>query len=298
MRYILHILFFSLLTPLSNIWAEEGEIWQVAEQKFISEKVLLARLALSKNIIIGIRPDNPEHHRGTARLIEKLTKAGQKPVILVTSIERSKQNAFAIFRQRHHEIGKEYDATGLDMLLNWSQSGQPDWVITRPLFDMAMLKKIPIKAVNFSRYEIGQLHLNGLDGLPEDLKVTLQPLLARRTKGQATSRTKEKIRKEYCDTLPPEVLAKFVVIRQARESLFALAMTATGPKTAVLIMPQNYVEKDTGVPRILKDIGDAGETISLSFVETGQNIRDRNVDFIWVTAKIPRPRPCQTHLTN
>ncbi|VAW05893.1 hypothetical protein MNBD_ALPHA01-2299, partial [hydrothermal vent metagenome] len=163
MKNTLNILFFLLIVaaPVTlygnepvNGKAEAGKIFDVADQKFITEKTLVKRLATTRNILIAIREDNPDHHRLAANIIDKIAGKGRAPAILVSNIERSKQNAFTIFTQRHRDRTKTYDASGLDMLLGWSQSGQPEWAIVRPVFDIAMIRRLPVTAVNFSRYEI------------------------------------------------------------------------------------------------------------------------------------------------
>jgi len=292
MRNIFTIVFLGHLLAIQVAWAEGGKIWAVAEKRYISEKTLLKSLKRSKNILLGLRQDNPLHHKRAAKIIENLARMGQNPVLLLSNVERNKQNAFTIFTQRHEKSEKTYDATGLDMLLDWSHSGQPNWAVARPVFDVAMLKKRPLKAVNFSRYEIGELHRNGLTGLPKDIKSDLLPLLKIKTP------VSDQLPKIYCDRLPPEVLAKFTMIRRARNGLFALAMAETHEGTAVLIAAQKHMDKDSGIPPYLNKLGLRGKYVSLSFVETGQDVQDGQVDFIWYTEKISRPRPCQHHLTN
>ncbi len=292
MRYFFYNLFILYLIILPAAQASDVKIWAVADQKFISEKKLITKLRLSKNILLGISPDNPDHHARATKIIEKLTKGGREPVILLSYVERNKQNAFAIFIQRHKKTGKDYDATGLDMLLGWSNNGQSEWSVVRPVFDMAMIKNLSLKAVNFSRYEIGELYGQGLDGLPDDVKPALLPLL------KTTPQIEQETHKANCETLPPEVVEKFITIRHARNSLFALAMSETRDKTTVLIAPHAHVNIDTGVPHFLNKLTGPGKSISLSFVETGQDVRDRQADYIWYTGEESRPRPCQHHLIN
>lgn len=283
MKYIHYILLISCLFHVPHAMAQSGKIWHVAGQKFISHKVLVKNLMRSDKILIGLQQDNPAHHMRAAKIIENLVKKGKKPVILLSNVERSKQNAFAIFTQRHRKTDQNYDATGLDMLLEWSDSGPLAWHIARPVFDMAMVKKLPLKAVNFSRYEIGQLHQGDL---PQDVKKGLLPLLKIKTQIEQDMST------IHCDVLPPEVLAKFALIHRARNGLFALSIADIRPEMAVLITDQDHIYKDTGVPRYLSELPGAGKSISLLFVETGQDMSDRQVDYIWYTKKFSRPDPC------
>ncbi len=287
MKQIFCIVFFSLLIFVQDARSEDGKIWYVAGQKFISENSLTKHLARSQNILLGLRMDNPDHHVKAAKIIGNLAKKGQKPVILLSYVERNKQNAFAIFTQRHKNSLHNNDATGLDMLLDWSSSGQSDWPIVRPVFDMAMLRKLPLKAINFSRYEIGELHRKDLGGLSDDVKSDLMPLIKIKTK------IMQELGKAFCQDLPTEVLAKFAMIHRAQNGLFALAIAETGPEKAVLIAARKHVIKDTGVPYILGKLAGTDKSISLAFAEVGQDMQAENVDYIWYTKKIPPTKTCE-----
>ncbi len=306
MRHFSFILFFTLFLAVTVARAEYVNIWDVAGQKFISENILLKKLETKKIILLGARLDNPAHNQLAAHILKNLARAGRKPHILLGHVERNKQNAFAIYLQRHPDPSKEFDASGLDMLLDWSHSGQPGWSIVRPVFDMAMLKKLPLKAVNFSRYEVGQLHREDLGGLPGDVRPDLLPLLLSPLPKMIKTRLIEEIEKVYCGNLPPESLEKLTLIHRARNGLFALNITQLtsepGDRTAVLIAPQKHILKNSGVPRWLDRMGGQKQVISLAFVEAGQSKPSfqkikaqklkESVDFIWFTAKLSRPDPC------
>lgn len=292
MRYIFAILFFALcLTAPKNLSAAE-KIWDVAEQKHISEKSLMNKLLQSRNILLGVQADNRHHHELAAKIIETLDKAGRTPVILLGNIERSKQNAFAIFTQRHQNSSQPYDATGLDMLLDWANSGQPLWSAARSLFDMAMLRKLPLKASGLSRYELGEIHRDGPDGYPPDVAGHLRALLIPPLSQQITTQINKEISREYCGNLPPDVVKKFIPATRAQNGLFALAMAGTTPATAVLVASRKHILKEAGVPRILDKLVGKGKAVTLLFGEKGQDMPDEQVDFIWYTAAIPRTDPC------
>ncbi|PCI48670.1 MAG: hypothetical protein COB49_05810 [Alphaproteobacteria bacterium] len=175
------------------------------------------------------------------------------------------------------------------MLLDWSRSAQANWAIARPVFDVAMLRKLRLRAIGFSRYEIGELHRGKL---PDDVKSDLLPL------SKIKPQVALEIQRAYCGRLPPDVLAKFIMIRHAQDGLFALALSEGSPERAILIASRQHVIKDTGVPLYLDKLGETGRTVSLSFVETGQDIADEQVDFIWYTEKTSQPDPCETHSDN
>jgi len=277
MKYSLAILLFIFFTSAPGIAGPR--IWDRSNQKFISEQRLMDRLAQARNILMGLQTDNPAHYKIAAGIIAKLAAAGRQPTLLLGTIERSKQNAFAIFARRHRKPSEIYDATGLDMLLDWPHSGLADWANVRPVFDVAMLKKLPLRAVAFSRYEIGRLYHDGPGGPPEDVPDAVKKRMA------------AEINKAYCTILPPEVTDRLIMIDRAQSRLIARAIKESG--TAILIGPKKYILQSSGVPSYLKKLKAGGRTVSLLFSESGQKILNPEVDFIWFTDKIPRPDPCR-----
>lgn len=301
MKQVLCTLVFTLLIAVPAAFSADGKIWHVAGQRFISERVLLQHLASRDTILLGARLDNPKHNKLAAQILKALVRADRNPIVLMSNVERSKQNAFAIFRQRQQAPTRDYDASGLDMLLDWSGSGQPDWAVVRPVFDMSMLRKLPLYAINFSRYEVGQLHHDGLGGLPADLKQQLMPILSPPLPEKIAARLAEEIQKTFCANLPPGAVEKLSLIQRARSGLFALAITRHsadwGHGTTVLIAPEKHIRKDAGIPQYLDRMGTKQSIARLSFVEAGPDElslpkRNTKADFIWFTASKSRPDPC------
>jgi uncharacterized iron-regulated protein len=287
MKYIVFIL--CLFLPMALYAAPK--IWDTAQEKYISEKTLIKKLGNKPHILIGIRTDNPAHHKLTARLIGKLDTSGKSPVILLGNVERDKQNAFAIFRKRNENLEQPYDATGLDMLLDWHNSGQPAWASVRPVFDLAMLKKYPLVARAFSRYEVGQIQRDGLKSLPGDGEEKLRPILSEPLPENINNEFSMEIDRDYCGLLPPKAAARQILIRRAQNGLFALNIIKAGQKTAILITEQKYIGKNTGIPRSLVKLTGKNNHISLLF--TGERRNNQQTDFIWQTNGPPRADPCQ-----
>jgi len=270
-------------------------IWDVAAQKVISRKILFDRLKDARQILIGQRAENRQHQQIAARLIRQLDKSGRQPTVLLGQVERHRQNAFALFAQRHPDPAKTHDATGLDMLLDWSNSGQPPWAAARPVFDVIMLRKLPVQAVGLSRYEVGEIYRRGPGGLPDDLKKRLPPLLP--ALAPITARLSREITATYCHSLPPEVVAKFIRVRQAQDSLFALAIADQQNRTdgaaVVLITTPFHIDRKSGAPRYLRQMKLAGKTVSLLIREQdAAEAPPQAVDYIWYTDSRGRPDPC------
>lgn len=287
MKYIIYILLFILPTPLFAA----PKIWDTAQEKYISEEILLTKLANKPHILIGIRNDNARHHRLAARLIKKLATSGKEPVILLGNVERDRQNAFAIFRKRNKSLEQPYNATGLDMLLDWRRSGQPNWAIARPLFDMAMLNGYALMASRLSRYEVGQIQHDGIKGVPEDIAEKLRPILFESLPEKIKDEFSAEINKEYCNSLPLKSVARQILIRRIQNGLFALNMIKAGRKTAILITEQKYMGKNIGIARSLAKLTEKNTPISLLFTEGPST--NAQFDYIWQTDGPSRPVPCQ-----
>ncbi len=309
--FILFLLFTFSIPALAK--AEKGnitsseKIWDVTHKKFIVKGDLFKQLDESQTILLGIRQDNPRHQKHAANIIRQLIKAGIKPNIFVSNVERNKQNAFAIFANRHRNKATEYDATGLDMLLNWAISGQAAWDIARPVFDVTMLNKLPLYALNLSRYEIGQIHRKALGGLPPDIKPDLAVLLSKPVPEKLAAQITKEIAKDFCGILPPEYLEQLALIQRAQNGIFAQALIKFHEKTAdqkaILISSSKHIMKEQGVPYYLEKLKDQAPSISLLFLESETKIPspgelDLKVDFIWVTPKEPRISPCENLKAN
>lgn len=309
MKHYLFILFllFTFSIPVlakaqeSNITSSE-KIWDVTHKKFITKRKFFNQLGQSRTILLGIRQENPRHQNHAANIIRQLVKTSIKPNIFVSNVERNKQNAFAIFTKRHQDKVVEFDATGLDMLLNWAVSGQPAWDITRPVFDVAMLNKLPLYALNLSRYEIGQIHRKALDGLPSDVKPDLAALLSEPVSEKLAAQMTKEIAKDFCGILPPNYLEKLALIQRTQSGIFAQALMKFHEKAAdqkaILISSSKHIMKDLGVPYYLEKLNGQTPSISLLFLESEAKAPspkelDLKVDFIWLTPKEPRISPCE-----
>ncbi|MCF6215801.1 MAG: ChaN family lipoprotein [Emcibacter sp.] len=307
MKHYLFILFLSFSFSLPALAIAEtrndisfDRIWNVAHKKFITKRDLFKQLDKSQTILLGIGQDNPRHQNHAADIVRQLLKA--RPGIFVSNVERNKQNAFAIFTKRHQEKVVEFDATGLDMLLNWAVSGQAAWDIARPVFDVAMLNKLPLHALNLSRYEIGQIHRKALGGLPPDIKPDLAALLSKPVPEKLAAQITEGIAKDFCGILPPNYLEKLALIQRAQTGIFAQELIKfherAADQKAILISSSKHIMKDLGVPYYLEKLKDQAPSISLLFLESETKIPspgelDIKVDFIWVTPKEPRISPCE-----
>ncbi len=308
MKYLILNLFLTFLVILSSEGAPKEEhnfshkiqpnkIWDIKNGNFISEKDFIRKLGSNYNLLLGIDDKNPEHYQIASTVIRKLSEDKHKPRILLGNVERNKQNAFAIFASRQKDPTKIYTATGLDMLLDWQNNGQVSWAVARPVFDVALEKRLSLKAANFSRYEIGQIHKDGLMGLPEDIKASVMPLLSGPLPDSHMNKMRQEIKAHYCLPLPPEDEDKLSLIHRAQNSLFALNLSHKETQATILIAQKDHIAKATGIPFYLHKLDSDRGNISLALIESSPDIdtttlAQSDVDFIWFTRKRQKSPHC------
>lgn len=298
----------------------QNKIWDVHAQAIISEKNMIREMRHSRYILLGKVHDNPRHPILQARLIRALAGQGRNMAVFFEMIERSKQNAFSILRKNQqagmHKPALPFPDTpslssnGLEVLLDWKNSGWPEWKFYKPLFDAALQNGFSLWAANFSRYEVGKIHASGLEGLPHDLMPDLLPLLSPPLPTDQQIAMERTINKNHCNMLPDTILSRFATLEKARQALFAHYLNrpvrTRHPKTdgAILIADNSHIRRDRAVPYYLKKMTPNTKVISLAFreVEAGKNHPSDYAeppegsklpyDYVWFTERPQRMDPC------
>jgi len=327
-NYFLYMI-FSLFLCNTALNAQEtshplqGEIWHVSAQKFITEKEMMRKIKHSRYILLGGRHGNKDHHLLQARLIKMLSRQGRPISLSLEMVERHKQNAFAIFQQNQQIKAQKNsgpwpgpvspaNADGLEILLNWNKSGWPRWAVYKPLFDAAIQNDFSLWAANFSRHEVGKMHQDGLEALPEDLKADLRPLLRQPLTKEQQAALEKNIAQAHCHMLPQNNLHRFADIERARHAAFALSMIkgiqadhmqAGGSATALLIASNDHLHRNRAVPYFLRKLDPQGKNASLAIMALStdkkhatdyiqkSNAEHRPYDYIWFTSE-KRNDPC------
>ena len=285
---------FSILCQVPAAQTKE-KIWDFSARKNIPEKLFFTDISQNKIILINGESDNPDHYRLKTDIIQALIHRRKPLTLFFGDIERSKQNAFHIFRQKYLNTETTYDATGLDILLDWPHTGRPKWRLVKPVFDLAMIKKLPIKAVKLSRYDMGLIFNQGKTGLPEDLKGQLLPLLSQKLPEKITAHQKAIIVKKFCATLPEETINKLSLSDQIQAAYLAHSLSKLPENSSgVLITGEDHWTKNSALTHYLTKLGLQDRVIIIEFNDTGKKHPqpELSVDYIWYTTQFPRKDPC------
>jgi uncharacterized iron-regulated protein len=225
-----------------------NNVIDVSSFQVLDEKELENRLGSAKVILIGEKHDHPSHHRIQAQLIARLA---DQPIegIWFEHFDRTQKKDLKSFDHANGTPEK------LRQIIDWDNSGWPDWNLYEPLFIEVLNLKKPLYASNLDRaavasvmkvgYEIvfnldkvDKLKLN--QGLPNGLNEKLSDL----------------IDKTHCHRMPDSLKQKMVRAQRAKDAYMALSLGAPSQNSVkVFIAGNGHIRNDWGVPHYLQSLG-------------------------------------------
>lgn len=272
------------------------QIWDVAAKRFIDRDTLARELARADYVLLGETHDNPQHHEHQAWAIEQLLKVRRKPPVAFEMIippQLAKLPASG-----------ELTADRLFDLLDWDNSGWPDRSYYRPLFETVLAAGLPVRAANLERAELRGLIQGGSAGLPADVAELLQRVTLSE---QDAAGLRQEIADSHCGALPTQQVDGLSLGQQVRDAVMARALVkARSEHGAVLIAGNGHVRSDRGAPAYVRAADPQRRLRSLAWQEVREEMPVPNdyaavwaapslpFDFVWFTARVARPDPCET----
>ena len=260
-----------------------GKIWDAANKKFISTSQLIGALSKKQYILIGERHGRKAHQDREAFIIAALAQKGIYPDLYLEMLTQDQSLAVANYLKQEPEY-----AGRLAIPVKWAESNWPSWQFYQPVFNMAMMAKLPIRGADIPNAE--KARINKLDDYIEAYEL------------QVVESWRASMKKAHCDLIKEDRLSKITQLQILRDKAMANAMkVGTDNNTpALLIAGSAHTRNDRGIPRYL----DAEKTISLALIEAGEgNDLDDLVpisieantltyDYIWFTPKIEKKTLC------
>ncbi|PHZ85532.1 ChaN family lipoprotein [Paremcibacter congregatus] len=259
-------------------------IWDRQTKKFISQKQLHKKIVPATALLLATDLKTPVPVHQIIQIIRHLESHNRNPALILSMIERDKQNAFQIITQRNKNENLTAESRGLEILLTWNNSGKPLWQQIKPLFDFAYEKSLPLIAADFARHEVGSIHQRGLSGLPDDVKTALLPALQPPLPPADVIRHKARLKGDFCLDLPAETVDKLILAHRSRTALYSHILQEQRQQfpdqIPVLITTTDHrVKEAEGLP-----------LIRIAFQET---LDGSDADFVWLTTTSDRPDLCQ-----
>jgi uncharacterized iron-regulated protein len=260
-----------------------GQIYRVADGRWVSEDDLLDAAATADVVLIGERPDNRDHHRLQAEIVSALQRDARRPrAVAFEMISADRQLAMVEYLDAHPD-----DAAGLGAAAGWAASGWPDWALYEPIARAALANGAQIVAADLSEEQKRAVFDRGARALRTSFvrRTGLDRDLA------LTSNVQDELRDVHCAKAPPQVLSGMYQVQRARDAMLADRLAAVSGKAGgILIAGNDRVRNDRGVPWYLARLKPAAPTLSIALVEVEHGQRrppaDLPYDYVWFTARV------------
>lgn len=239
---------------------------------------LLDRLASAPVIIVGEVHDNPAHHAVQADIVAQV-----QPRALVFEMLTDAQADLVTPDNRA-------DQTGLAEVLDWAESGWPDFAMYHPIFTAAPGAAIYGAAVPRvsarAAMQAGIAASFGDDAAEYGLTTPLP--------ADAQAAQEDLQQQAHCNAMPPEMLPVMVDLQRLRDAVLARATLqalddAGGP--VVVITGNGHAREDGGVPAYLTALRPDLDILTIGQQEDGAGAPGV-FDVILSAPAVERPDPC------
>ncbi|MEM1361009.1 MAG: ChaN family lipoprotein [Pseudomonadota bacterium] len=228
-------------------------------------------------VLLGEVHDNPWHHENQAQILQHL-----RPPAVVFEMLSAEQAA-----QANSHIGGISD---LRRLLQWDDSGWPDFSLYAPVFEAigpAQVYGMAVPREDLRRvFETPLADAFGQDAIRFGLDQPLPP-------EEQTTREARQLA-VHCDALPEEYLPAMVAAQRYRDAAFARtaleALAEHGGPIAVIV-GTGHVHPDWGMPALLAIAAPEVVVLSVGQFETAAPTGPV-YDLTLVTEAAERPDPC------
>ena len=275
-----------------------GKIWDVEQQAYLDQDMLVARLLDSDYLLLGERHDNPVHHQHQGWAIKQLANKGKQASVAFEMID-SEQGA-RLAKQ------KMTSAEQLIAELNVSKTGWDYEHRYKALFAEVIAAGYRIDSANLNRQQLMSIIMQGEDNLSEDYQRMLDatPLSAAQLKA-----SQQEISQSHCGMLDDKTSAGMVLGQRLRDAVMADSLLNSQQPVKVLIAGAAHVRNDRAVPLYLrtnlKQQGKDARILSIGMIEVESAETDPSAyaepwgsetlpfDIVWFTPQAKREDMCQ-----
>ena len=275
-----------------------GKIWDVQQQVYLDQDMLVGRMLDSDYLLLGERHDNPVHHQHQGWAIKQLANAGRQASVAYEMID-SEQGA----RLANQKITS---AEQLIAELNHSKTGWDYEHSYKALFAETIAAGYNIDSANLDRKQLVNIVMKGEDKLPEAYQRILQktPLSAEQMKASQLE-----ISQSHCGMLDDKTSASMVLGQRLRDAVMAESLLKSRQPVKVLIAGAGHVRNDRAVPLYLdtnlKAQGKDARILSIAMIEVeASEINPATYaepwgsetlpfDIVWFTPQVKREDQCE-----
>ncbi len=226
---------------------------------------ILQRAVQAKYVLIGEIHPNPDHHRLQAQILQHMLDNGRKPAIVFEMATRAQQPVLDAISAK-----PPADLNQIAGMLEWSETGWPDFAMYRPLFEIALKNGLKLRAGNLERSTVRRL--GGREGAPLDSAERAALGLDKPLAAKSNEDLLQTIAEGHCNMMPESILPRMADIQRARD--FTMAKALLDPANtdgAVLIAGAGHTRLDWGVGAILS-ADESNGVLSLAFMEATSDL--------------------------
>lgn len=254
-----------------------GSIHDTAQDRPVSEKELLARVAEADFVLIGESRDNLDHRRLEALLI---AAAGRRP-LAAAAFEVIEADQQPVLVEHRHD-----DPAALGRALHLEGGDAPPLDTYGPVLATARRTGAELVAAGLPGSSVAAAMAGGTSALPAafvartGLDRPLPPLLA--------ADLERTIAATYCGELGQDLLTRLAGVERARDASLADRLaTVAGRNRGILIADRARVRKDRGAPWYLERLRPGARTVSIALLEV-EHVREMPAigllyDYVWLT---------------
>ena len=236
--------------PLNQEHPLAGVIWDVRNERVLTEQALLLLLSQASYVLLGEKHDNPDHHRLQAYVLGQLT---QNVTLASVSFEMLDSSQEERLRSVSNETLRSMES--LKTHLQWDEQGW-DWDYYGPMILQLLQDGIQVNVGNISSDEMmsiyGDENIDAIKGV---------------LSADQLQRLEQEIDESHCGMLPQSQFAAMVRVQQSRDAKMAASLqrgAAQKEGVNVLVAGNFHARHDLGVPNY---IAQRDVLLSLSFIE-------------------------------
>ena len=224
-----------------------------ADGEPLTEAAMIERLKGADIVILGERHDNPAHHATQAGLVATLAPGG----LAFEMVPEAKSDAVNAARAEGGDLA---------VVLDWANSGWPDWAMYEAIFDAA-----PEAAVAGGGVPRDVLRRSITEGAAKAMGARGERYaLNTRFDKETNADILDEQDKAHCGALPRGMLPGMAEAQQLRDAYFAdaaLRLHEAGARPVVLITGNGHARVDRGVPLYLRRAAPELTVVSVGQVE-------------------------------
>ncbi|MBY4676996.1 ChaN family lipoprotein [Marinobacterium arenosum] len=264
-----------------------GRIYDLNAGSFISETQLIVRLTATRQVLIGEKHDNPDHHQLEAKLLGLLLPQSGQGGAVFEMLERGQQPIL-------DRLAPTDSLDSIKQTLEWRDNGWP-WADYGPLFQATLQSGQPLIAGNLDRQQIKALYKDAATTTSTAYLQTVSSIAE-----PVRQRIHQQVYESHCELMPKEQLWPMVEIQLAKDASMADALLEnSGQGRALLVAGAYHVRKDRGVPLHLVARDEQAKPAVLILQEVDGEQLDpadyasaEQADYLWFTPRQPAEDHC------